>query len=107
MGNLILQKQKDMTMETFTIKTPKGRECTIGIRKEYEDDELFAKRLKPLGQKWTIIHRQHGYKARWNEKVEWMTQFDDRKPEDVLDYLYDTYGAGVAWGFVEDVAVRA
>jgi predicted house-cleaning noncanonical NTP pyrophosphatase (MazG superfamily) len=93
-------------METFTIKTSKGRECTIGIRKEYEYDELLAKHLEPLGYKWTIIHRQYGYKAQWNEKVEWMTQLDERTPENVLDYLYDKYGAGVAWGFVEEVAVR-
>lgn len=94
-------------METFTLKTPKGRECTIGVRKEYDFDELFLKRLKPFGHKWTIIHRQWGYKARWNEKVEWMTQLDDRKPEEVLDYLYDTYGDGFAWGFIEEMAVPA
>lgn len=94
-------------METFILKTPKGRMCTIGIRKEYEYDELLTKHLKPFGHMWTIIHRQYGYKARWNEKVEWMTELDDRTPEDVLDYLYDKYGTGFAWGFVEEVVARA
>jgi hypothetical protein len=94
-------------MKTFVLKTPKGRECTIGVRKEYDYDELFLNHLMPFGHKWTIIHRQYGYKARWNEKVEWMTQFDDRKPEDVLDELYDKYGTGFAWGFIEEMAVRA
>jgi len=93
-------------MTTFTLKSPKGRECTIGVRKEYDSDEMILNHLMPFGFKWTIIHRQWGYKARWNEKVEWMTQFDDRKPGDVLDYLYDTYGSGFAWGFIEEVAVR-
>ena len=94
-------------MRTFTIKSPKGRECTIGVRKEYDFDELLAMKCKPFGHKWTIIHRQYGYKAPWNEKVEWMTMYDDRNPEDVLDYLFDRYGTGFAWGFVEELAVRA
>lgn len=94
-------------METFTIKSPKGRECTIGVRKEYEYDELLQKNLKPFGYKWILIHRQYGYKANLNERVEWMTEFDDRKPEDVLDILFDKYGNGVAWGFIEEIAVRA
>ena len=94
-------------MKTFTLKTPKGRTCTIGVRREYDYDELFAKHLKPFGHKWTIIHSPYGYKVRWNEKVEWMTQLDERTPEDVLDYLYDTYGTGRVWGFVEEIAVRA
>ncbi len=94
-------------METFMIRSPKGRECMIGIRKEYDFDELIVNHLKPFGRKWIIIHRQYGYKAKWNERVEWLDQLDDRKPEDVLDYLYDKYGTGFAWGFVEEVAVRA
>ena len=94
-------------MRTFTLKSLKGRECTIGIRREYDFDELFMKHLKPFGHKWTLIHRQWGFKAPWNEKVEWMTQLDDRKPEEVLDYLYDTYGSGFVWGFIDEVAVMA
>ena len=94
-------------MRTFTLKSKQGRECTIGIRREYDFDELLVNHLMPFGYKWTIIHRQWGYKARWNEKVEWMTQIDDRKPEDVLDYLYDTYGSGFVWGFIEEIAVRS
>lgn len=94
-------------METFTIKSPKGRECRIGIRKEYDFDELCTHHLKPFGRKWVIIHRQHGYKANWNERVEWNDQLDDRKPEDVVDSLFDKYGNGVVWGFMEEIAVRA
>ena len=94
-------------METFEITSPKGRKCTIGIRKEYEFHELFLKKLKPFGYKWTIIHRKYGYKAHWNEKVEWLDMLDDRKPEEVLDYLYDKYGTGFAWGFCEEMAVPA
>jgi len=33
--------------------------------------------------------------------------FDHRKPDDMVGYLYNKYGNGFAWGFVEELATKA
>ena len=92
-------------METFMIKSPRGRECRIGIRKQYDFDELWMNHLKPLGKKWTICWESYG--GFWFHVDKWMDFLDDRKPEDVVDQMFEKYGHGKVWGFVEEVAVRA
>lgn len=92
-------------MNTFTIKTPKGRECRIGIRKEYDHVELCLKRSKLLGAKWYIVWKSiNGY---FCHREEWNDFLDDRTPESVVDEMFDKYGKGKIWGFYEEIAVRA
>lgn len=91
-------------MNTFTIRSPKGRECRIGIRKEYSHDQLCAMKKKLLGVKWLIIWQSmNGF---FTHRLEWMDFIEDRKAEDTIDELFDKYGNGKLWGFYEEVVTK-
>lgn len=92
-------------MNTFSIKSPKGNECRVGIRKEYDHDQLCKMKCKVLGAKWRIIWQSIG--GCFSHREEWMDFISDKTPENVIDEMLEKYGKGEIWGFYEEIVTRA
>lgn len=85
----------------YEVRTGKGNYCTVYIKSELNPDCP------------TAISRGYKYKIFWtsylgyhSHREEWDTITSNKRPEDMIDQYFETYGKGIMWITQDEIVTR-